>query len=620
MKCAISLRPYSDSREKAIDYTHTHTHTHREKKLAMRLINVHSFEVEEVWDESVKEYAILSHRWEDDEVSFRDMQDLAVASTMEGFAKIQRSCDHAQKDGYSHVWVDTCCINKESSAELSEAINSMYRWYKASPVCYAFLSDVHANTDNRDVEQQIRSSVWFSRGWTLQELIAPQNVVFYDGEWEFLGTKQTLSHLLVLKTGIDEAILNGEPLSRRSIAQRMSWASERITKCVEDNAYCLLGIFDVNMPLLYGEREKAFLRLQEQIIKQSDDHTIFAWAIHRHDQPGLLADSPKAFQNCQYVRTMTSRKGRSPYSLTNRGLSIKLLATHFTTDTYIVRLDCADGLLPADAGPIDEYRLGMFLRRLDEDDQYARVEHEGRTFKQLKASYWNPGASTLLRSPGPVHQIEINVRQQSTETNATNRKDRINGFRIATPELLERHKSGTKDRFKVSAPAWNPQHGILSMQAGRDSGTVGFLDISPQDRKIQAIQLGFDFDFDFHPVCFVATAAGLTEKVRALDRHGALNYGLDSQKTPDELAQFRGIHQRSPFDAMAWSDIVNGVASDLRQHSGLWALKGDRLSGLEVGVGDLATLRIVRGEFEEKLVWDVYLESVNDKLYRKIFS
>ncbi|OCL13228.1 HET-domain-containing protein, partial [Glonium stellatum] len=344
----------------------------------MRLINARTLKLEEVWDENVKKYAILSHRWEDGEVTFQDMENIAVASKMKGFEKIQKSCEHAIIDGLDYAWVDTCCINKESSAELTEAINSMYRWYKASAVCYAFLSDVYAEPLKDDiVKQQIRSSRWFTRGWTLQELVAPQHVVFYNQQWEVLGTKQTLSNLVTLTTGIDEAILNGESLFRRSIAQRMSWASQRVTTRIEDIAYCLLGIFDVNMPMLYGEGEKAFLRLQEHIIQQSDDHTIFAWPIHRDEQPGLLADSPAAFSNCQYIKAMTSRKGRSSYSLTNRGLSIKLMATQFTADTYIVRLDCTDGLLLVDDGSIDELRLGMFLRRLSEDDQYARVQHEG---------------------------------------------------------------------------------------------------------------------------------------------------------------------------------------------------------------------------------------------------
>lgn len=212
---------------------------------------------------------------------------------------------------------------------------------------------------------------------------------------------------MTLRTGIDDAILKGEEsLSSRSIAQRMSWASERITARKEDMAYCLLGIFDVNMPMLYGEGgKKSFLRLQEEIIKQSDDHTIFAWPIHRHNQPGLLADSPAAFKNCQCIRTMTSRKGHSSYSLTNRGLSIKLMATPFTRDTYLVPLDCAAEFLPSKDGTADEsdiFRLGMFLRRLDEDDQYARVEQAGKIFMQLTGSIWNHRTATFSPSARPV--------------------------------------------------------------------------------------------------------------------------------------------------------------------------------------------------------------------------
>jgi hypothetical protein len=255
--------------------------------------------------------------------------------------------------------------------------------------------------------------MWFTRGWTLQELLAPQRVVFYDQQWDSLGTKRTLSKLLALRTGIDEAILNVMPLSRCSVAQRMSWASQRVTARIEDTAYCLLGIFDVNMPMLYGEGGKAFLRLQEEIIKQSDDHSIFAWPIHRPCQPGLLADSPAAFANCQNIRAMTPRAGRSPYSLTNRGLSMKIMATPFTTDTYIVCLDCADGLLLGDGGRTEDFHLGMFLRGLNEDDQYARVKHEEKTFMQLKASNWDDAREYrlgLLHYPRPVKQIEINVR------------------------------------------------------------------------------------------------------------------------------------------------------------------------------------------------------------------
>lgn len=128
------------------------------------------------------------------------MQNLAVASNTKGFAEVQQSCKHAVNDGYDFVWVDTCCINKESSAELSEAINSMYQWYKASGAVISFFqifTPTHS-TNNDIVEKQIMSSMWFTRGWTLQELLAPQHVVFYNQQWEVLGTKQTSGKLLAL--------------------------------------------------------------------------------------------------------------------------------------------------------------------------------------------------------------------------------------------------------------------------------------------------------------------------------------------------------------------------------------------------------------------------------------
>ena len=217
----------------------------------------------------MRPYAILSHRWEEEEVSFQDMQNPILASKKKGFTKIRNACEKGLKHEFTHIWIDTCCINKDSSAELSEAINCMYRWYEASVICFAFLSDV--NTTAR-----MESSIWFTRGWTLQELIAPREVVFFDHEWNSLGSKEYLYEDLSRWTSIDRDILRGQPLSRYSVAQRMSWASKRVTTRLEDQAYYLLGIFGVNMPMLYGEREKAFLRLQEEIIKQSDDHTIFA--------------------------------------------------------------------------------------------------------------------------------------------------------------------------------------------------------------------------------------------------------------------------------------------------------------------------------------------------------
>jgi hypothetical protein len=180
----------------------------------------------------------------------------------------------------SRQWIDSCCIDKTSSAELSEAINSMFRWYQNAQVCYAYLSDVPAieDLDHYRKDSEFRRSKWFTRGWTLQELLAPEIVVFYNHDWVEIGTKALMSGVIRSITNIDRGFLMGESeIKPACVAQKMSWASRRKTTRLEDTAYCLMGLFDVNMPLLYGEGEKAFYRLQLEIIKNSSDESIFAW-------------------------------------------------------------------------------------------------------------------------------------------------------------------------------------------------------------------------------------------------------------------------------------------------------------------------------------------------------
>jgi len=180
-------------------------------------------------------------------------------------------------------------IDKSSSAELSEAINSMYNWYKKAHICYAYLPDVPTSFSVRDpvwggvfdIKKVFRSSRWFSRGWTLQELIAPLIVEFYALDWTEIGTKSELHQELSEITGINIRVLAGADPSTCNVGERMSWAAFRNTTRVEDMAYCLLGIFQVNMPLVYGEGERSFIRLQEEIMKTSEDYTLFAWPIQR---------------------------------------------------------------------------------------------------------------------------------------------------------------------------------------------------------------------------------------------------------------------------------------------------------------------------------------------------
>ncbi|XXH03373.1 translation initiation factor eIF-2 beta subunit [Hypoxylon texense] len=247
----------------------------------MRLLNSCSGEMRAFMSYSdVPPYAILSHTWDDDEVSFQDWQTLPwpVLQKKKGFRKIEYCCQQAAQDGLEWVWVDTCCIDQTSSAELTESINSMFRWYKDAAICYAYLADVAKNLRLSTIEKRLRKSRWFTRGWTLQELIAPSEVVFYSMDWHQVGTKSELAACISDITHIDQQYLIGANVQLASIAQRMSWAANRETSRDEDVAYCLLGIFDVNMPLIYGEGTKAFQRLQEEIMKAyPEDHTLFAW-------------------------------------------------------------------------------------------------------------------------------------------------------------------------------------------------------------------------------------------------------------------------------------------------------------------------------------------------------
>ncbi|KAI6109092.1 heterokaryon incompatibility protein-domain-containing protein, partial [Pisolithus thermaeus] len=241
-------------------------------------------------DDTTTSYAIVSHRWEE-EVKFEEMIGLMMMKKEErtevkrrrGYRKIVKSCERAAKDGYKWLWIDTCCIDKRSSAELSEAINSMYRWYQNAKICYVYLSDVGESTfpikrDDDKFPQSNGWPEWFARGWTLQELIAPKEVEFFNEGWALIGNKRRLAPTLQVITEIPCEVLTGGLAGKcLSVAQIMSWAADRETTRVEDRAYSLMGLFGVNMPMLYGEGRKAFRRLQLEIIREFTDHSIFAW-------------------------------------------------------------------------------------------------------------------------------------------------------------------------------------------------------------------------------------------------------------------------------------------------------------------------------------------------------
>ncbi|OLN86758.1 Vegetative incompatibility protein HET-E-1-like protein 14 [Colletotrichum chlorophyti] len=395
----------------------------------MRLLHTTKFQLVEVLDDTTPSYAILSHTWDNEEVVYQDLQPQRPqheqprepghfppennvhgvpdwVKAKKGFQKVARAAGRARQDGYEYIWIDTCCIDKSSSAELSEAINSMYRWYQEASICYALLSDVTIDDAYTEAEHEsvIRSSRWFTRGWTLQELIAPADVEFYSAEWRGIGNKLGSKRddrfsmligpgILSNVTGVEERVLSGglDPQDV-SVATRMSWAALRRTTRVEDIAYCLLGIFSVNMPLLYGEGSRAFTRLQEAIMRETDDQSIFAWALtkpwpHRTyaKKPrgsgvkgfeaetlyGLLADSPAHFAASAGIRPFPPPLSgeTTPTTISSQGIHLQLYLQPYSrtssSDFWAV-LDCKRRIQGLERCP------AIHLRHLW-GNQYARV-------------------------------------------------------------------------------------------------------------------------------------------------------------------------------------------------------------------------------------------------------
>lgn len=392
----------------------------------MRLLNAKSLRFKFFAEDKLPPYAILSHRWlipNEQEVSYeeitkmedlgrearrtkpglKEIQEVSVIRMKRGFKKIQQCCQQAIDDGLDWIWMDTCCIKQSSSTELSESINSMFRWYELATVCYAHLFDFYGSTvRGQHNEVNFQRSSWFTRAWTLQELLAPSHLVFFSSEWKDLGTKSELSELVSKATNIDQEYLAPKfdkqtkrvvpPANIRSasLAKRMTWAIGRAALRPEDIAYSLIGIFDTNMPLIYGEGEqKAFFRLQEEIMKDSDDHSLLVWvssdiderppdlsrgwelAHSRHfppvgDRPRELsksrrlahsrhfafATSPEDFIGMGNIVPFASQEGDPPYGPTNRGLQISLLVGRIRPK-YFQKLPGAAAVTEATTSDLD---------------------------------------------------------------------------------------------------------------------------------------------------------------------------------------------------------------------------------------------------------------------------
>jgi len=244
----------------------------------MRLLKLNDtggFSLTSFSDKDIPKYAILSHTWGDanTEVTYGDLVD-GAADSKEGYQKLQFCGNQAKAEGIHWFWVDTCCIDKSNNNELTKAINSMFRWYQNAAKCYVYLSDVSVYTQDGQLkhltwELSFRRSRWFTRGWTLQELLAPQIVEFYSRDHVRLGDKNSLMQQIHEITGIAVEALQGSPLSQFGVNERLRWSEKRQTTEEEDKAYCLLGIFNINMPLIYGEREASAMRRLMKEINES---------------------------------------------------------------------------------------------------------------------------------------------------------------------------------------------------------------------------------------------------------------------------------------------------------------------------------------------------------------
>ncbi|KAK3356831.1 hypothetical protein B0T25DRAFT_566160 [Lasiosphaeria hispida] len=343
----------------------------------MRLINVKTLKLEWFLDDEAPPYAIVSHTWGDDheELTLLDV-DGTVDKPGIGSTKLRGCCRQAEKDGLAYAWMDTCCIDKRDVVELGEAINSMFRWYREASVCYAYLSDVPADDNPKALDSKFRASRWFQRGWTLQELLAPESLSFYSSDWEPLGTKINLSTIIEGITGIPRLVLRGVvQLQSTSVAQRMSWAANRKTKRKEDMAYSLQGIFSITMSMIYGEGEqKAFFRLQEEIMKDTPDHSILAWGLGDGPLPAdypttpgrILAATPADFANSGHIVSRALPRASLNFVNTSRGgVQVHLPLVQAATNLAMGLLHCgpesdadtvvAIPLVEAASGSADEY-------------------------------------------------------------------------------------------------------------------------------------------------------------------------------------------------------------------------------------------------------------------------
>lgn len=363
-----------------------------------------SFDIFEYTGSDIPRYAILSHTWGSDkeEVTFRDITN-GLGKEKAGYRKIRFCANQAAKDDIHHFWVDTCCIDKSSSAELQEAINSMFRWYHNAAKCYVYLSDVSIiNSKGQILRQEVwkptfQKSRWFTRGWTLQELLAPTVVEFFSKEGELLGDKDMMVEELAEITRISVDALKGAPLSNFTVEERMSWSEKRNTKREEDKAYCLLGIFDVHIPLIYGEgHTKAWRRLKDSIQVPSSSAVVPKTLLHARlsrpstIDPGFLYNAAR-WGNTKIVEHLLAAGADVNATLTDgdTALFAAVQNNHFDTTKFLLQRGAKPSIgkdpLFAASGPGANPGIMLLLLQAKADPKTPWVLHNAARWGITKA-------------------------------------------------------------------------------------------------------------------------------------------------------------------------------------------------------------------------------------------
>ncbi|EAW17357.1 HET domain protein [Aspergillus fischeri NRRL 181] len=414
-------------------------------------------------------YAILSHTWlpsdrdhgvqevvyQDMKTSYEELQNGKFKQA--GWSKLKAFCDRAAGDGWEYAWMDTCCIDKESPSDTEEAINAMFRWYQDAEICYAYLFDVDIDKTgqpSREVsatvestglaEEGLRSSFtaakWFTRGWTLQELLAPDYLIFVDHQWRDIGSREMWAGDIYKATNIIPHHLS--EFDACSLATKLSWASGRETTREEDKAYSLLGLFNISMPLIYGEGPRAFLRLQYELIKNYDDMSIFAWKapfvgdgatalVYESTRPvyGLLAPSPSFFnKSSDFERP--AKEDTPSFDITNRGIRLEGTVWHAPAN---------------EESPLSHFVLEV-ARRTQKSDQLGEADKATRL-----GIYFRPEDATEAGPAYRIHHSHLLEFPQSPESQGWKRFSSVETFE--RPADAARRASGRAQILSLNVPS-----------------------------------------------------------------------------------------------------------------------------------------------------------------------